>query len=169
VTFTAEPDAILLANELRHAMRPIWRRQLAEGGMSLGKRGVLQHLFRHEPSTPADLAAAEQVKPQSMTTMLHELEQLGLVERTSDPTDGRKAWIRLSAAGRTWVLDQRMVREGWLVTAVGEVLTAEERAILLSALPVLRKLTGQTPLEDGDADVEQTRAAQSRAAQKANA
>jgi DNA-binding MarR family transcriptional regulator len=143
--------AILLANELRHAMRPIFRRQLAEGGMSLGKRGVLQHLFRSEPCTPAELAAAEQVKPQSMTTMLHELEERGLVDRAHDETDGRKVWLRLSAAGRAWVIDQRTSQEGWLVTAVGEVLTDDERRILNDALPALRKLTGQTALETASA------------------
>lgn len=128
-------------------MRPIFRHQLAEGGLSLGKRGVLQHLFRSEPCTPAELAAAEQVKPQSMTTMLHELEERGFVQRESDASDGRKVWLRLSAEGRTWVLEQRTSQDGWLVAAVRDLLTAEERGILDSALPVLRKLTGQTPLE----------------------
>jgi DNA-binding MarR family transcriptional regulator len=143
------PDTILLANELRHAMRPIFRRQLAEGGMSLGKRGVLQHLYRSEPRTAAELATAEQVKPQSMTAMLHELEELGLVERSSDVADGRKVWLRLSTAGRTWVLDQRTSQDGWLVNAVGDLLTDDDRIILETALPVLRKLTGQLSMDIG--------------------
>jgi DNA-binding MarR family transcriptional regulator len=141
-------EAALLAGELRQAVRPIIRRQLSEGGLSFGKVGVLQYLLRHERSTPAELAIAEHVRPQSMTALLRELEDLGLVVRSPDANDGRRVWVRLSDEGVAQLLRQRRPSTGWLVDAVSEILTDDDRALLAAALPVLRKLTGEPALDD---------------------
>ena len=50
--------------------------------------------------TTAELARAEMVKPQSMGTLLAELEQEGLVQRQPHPTDGRQILFSLTDAGR---------------------------------------------------------------------
>ena len=56
-------------------------------------------LDTHGPMTTAELARAEMVKPQSMGTLLAELEQDGLVRRQPHPTDGRQILFSLTDAG----------------------------------------------------------------------
>src|SRR6202451_3084608 len=60
---------------------------------------VMGRLAKGGPATTAELARAEAVKPQSMGTTIAALEEMGLVERTPHPTDGRQVNIELTAKG----------------------------------------------------------------------
>ncbi len=51
------------------------------------------------PQTLGELAAAEQVKPPSMTSTIRGLEEAGLAVREADPLDGRVAWVRATPEG----------------------------------------------------------------------
>jgi DNA-binding MarR family transcriptional regulator len=48
---------------------------------------------------PSTLAKFLNLKKSSVTSMIDSLEKEGLVKRTSDPTDRRKAWISLTSSG----------------------------------------------------------------------
>ena len=52
------------------------------------------------PASISDLAAAEQMRPQSMAQTVRDLEDAGLVSRRPDPDDGRRAIVELTARGR---------------------------------------------------------------------
>ncbi len=62
-------------------------------------RSVFMHLERHGASRSVDLAAAAGIRPQSMMKIVHELEDLGLVTRSSDPADSRAKLVAFTPAG----------------------------------------------------------------------
>jgi MarR family transcriptional regulator for hemolysin len=74
-------------------------------GIGARHRLVFLHLSRHGAGRSVELAQEAGVRPQSMMKIVHELEELGLVERGPDPQDSRAKRIVLTAAG------QRLVRE----------------------------------------------------------
>src|SRR3954447_18681860 len=51
------------------------------------------------PTTVADLARAEQVRPQSMGAVVASLEERGLVKRQRDRHDGRRVLLTVTRAG----------------------------------------------------------------------
>ena len=85
----------LLVRRLRAGTPP----ELQE--VSWTQQAVLRRLEKNGPATSADLARAEGVRPQSMSTALGLLEKKGLVERKPHPTDGRQINIQLTARGIT--------------------------------------------------------------------
>jgi len=130
-----------LAQSLREALRPLWRRLNANKTLSMGKIDVLARLERG-PATSADLATAARISPQAIATAVRELESLGLVGRTPDDRDRRRVWIELTEAGRERLAQERAIGNAWLEQALTEQLTPEEQKLLASAVPLLRKLTG---------------------------
>jgi DNA-binding MarR family transcriptional regulator len=68
--------------------------------VTASQTAALGRLLRHGPATIADLARAEGVRPQSMGATVQALVDLGLAERQPDPTDGRRAIVSATAAGR---------------------------------------------------------------------
>ncbi|MEU8895857.1 MarR family transcriptional regulator [Nocardia sp. NPDC048505] len=134
------------ARELGEALHPILRRLLSGRTISVGKLGILGYLDRQGRATATTLAAAQHVSPQAIATAVRELEALGLVERTPDSEDRRKAWIELTALGRVRLRAERAASLDWLENAVAERLTDDERALLDRAVPALRKLAGTEPL-----------------------
>ena len=69
-------------------------------GISARHRAVFLHLGQHGASRSVDLAQSAGVRPQSMTVIIHELEQLKLIERRPDPSDSRAKLIDFTPQGR---------------------------------------------------------------------
>ena len=72
-------------------------------GISARHRAVFLFLGRNGPSRAVELADAAGIRPQSMMTIVHELESLGLLERRADPLDSRAKLIDFTAAGRNLI------------------------------------------------------------------
>lgn len=89
--------------------------------------------------TPGVLAARERVQPPSMTRVIASLHELGLVDRTPHPTDGRQIIVELSDSGRDLLADEAQAREVWL-TARLEKLDEESLVTLRSAVEILSAL-----------------------------
>jgi DNA-binding MarR family transcriptional regulator len=133
-------DASPLAAELRDSLGQILRRLRAEHGFPLGHGAVLGRLDREGPQSVSDLAAGARMRPQSMAQTVRELEERGLVVRRPDPDDGRRAFVELTDAGRAALEADRAHRDGWLAGALERELSAQERALLAEAAPLLRRL-----------------------------
>jgi DNA-binding MarR family transcriptional regulator len=88
---------------------------------------------------PSALARAEHVKPPSMTKVIESLEERGLVRRDPHPTDRRQCLISRTSEGEAFVEETRRRRTEWLARQMSE-LSADERALLLAAGPVLDRL-----------------------------
>lgn len=103
------PDLLLLADRLHSAsirlLRQL-RRQDAESGVSAPHLSALSVLVFAGERTLGELAAAEGVRPPSMTRIVQNLERGGLAVRTEDPDDRRVARVRATPEG------ERLLREG---------------------------------------------------------
>lgn len=72
-------------------------------GINARQRAVFLHLGRFGACRSVDLALAAGIRPQSMMKIVHELEQIGLVERRPDPADSRAKLIDFTDHGRTFI------------------------------------------------------------------
>jgi DNA-binding MarR family transcriptional regulator len=133
-------DVSLVASELRVVLGQLVRRLRAEHRFSLAQGAVLGRLDREGASSTSDLAAAERVRPQSMAQVVSELEADGLLSRRPDPADGRRVLLELTDSGRQTLEAERRQREGWLIGAMAEGFSEEERQALARAVPLLRRL-----------------------------
>ncbi len=143
VTRAARTDAGLAA-ELRVSVMRL-RRRLAnerhpDNELSLGAMAVLGCLYRNGELSVGELAAQERVQPPSMTRTVNCLEEGGYVARRPHDTDRRQVVVVLSDLGRETVLADRARRDAWLARKLKD-LTAEERAVLRKAAPILEELS----------------------------
>jgi DNA-binding MarR family transcriptional regulator len=134
-------DSSLLASELRVVLGQLVRRLRTEHRFPLTHAAVLGRLDREGAQSTVDLAGAERVRPQSMGQTLAELETQGLVSRRPDIHDRRRTLIDLTDDGRRVLAEDRQRREGWLAQAIQEGFSADERAVLNAAIPLLARLT----------------------------
>lgn len=107
----------------------------------MGKAGILTRLTERGRTTAAELATAQQITPQGITSALNELESQQLIERVPDDIDRRRLWVHVTDEGRRRLEDDRAAGQSWLADALAERLDDEERRLLLAAVPVLRKIT----------------------------
>lgn len=135
-------DTSRLASELRMVLGHLVRRLRAERRFSLSQAAVLGRLDREGTQSIGDLAVAERVRPQSMTQTIADLEADGLIERHADPGDGRRTLVELTEQGRLTLEADRRQREGWLARAIAEDLSQAEQRVLVQALDLLRRLSG---------------------------
>lgn len=132
-------DPAHVASELRVVLGQLVRRLRAEHRFPLSQGSVLGRLDREGPQSVSQLAAAERVRPQSMAQTVGDLEADGLVARRPDPSDGRRALVDFTPAGRKALDEDRRHRVGWLASAISE-LPAEDQAALARSTDVLRRL-----------------------------
>jgi DNA-binding MarR family transcriptional regulator len=99
---------------------------------------IMARLEESGPSTTADLARAESVKPQSMGGTLAAMEEEGLVERQPHPTDGRQILYALTDEGREARRKVRLAKREWLLAAIAQLSLAEQKT-LLAAVDIIRR------------------------------
>ncbi|MCU1479065.1 MAG: putative HTH-type transcriptional regulator ywhA [Subtercola sp.] len=135
------------ARELSETLRPLYRRFSAQRTMSLGKLAVLSRLVEQTRVTASMLAASEKISPQAVMIVVRVLEEHGLVVRERDNEDRRRVWITLTDAGRERYALESTSGQDWLEVAMNEKLTTEERDLLISAIPLLLKITKDAPVD----------------------
>jgi DNA-binding MarR family transcriptional regulator len=133
-------DPARLASELRLALGQLVRRLRIEHRLSLSHVAVLARLDREGTHSIGSLAAAERIRPQSMAETIRDMESDGLIARRADPTDGRRSLVDMTAEGRGMLEEDRRRRQGWLTEALTSELNAEERADLMKAVDLMRRL-----------------------------
>jgi DNA-binding MarR family transcriptional regulator len=98
VAASATELAARLAN-----LSTVLQRQLARAdsgdGLTRARLSALALLVLGGPRTLGALAAAERVRPPTMTRLVHAMEADGLVVREAHPSDGRSIIIRATAKG----------------------------------------------------------------------
>lgn len=141
---TFEADVSDFAQALGQFVRRV-RAASAAQQLSWTESAVMARLSRDGPATTADLARAENMRPQSMGTTIAGLEQRGLVERTPHPTDGRQVNIALTAKGTAVRKSTRDAKRTWLAQAIAE-LDEQDRQTLFAAAQIMQRLANATPL-----------------------
>ncbi len=137
------PDADL-AGRLRLAVMRLGRRLRQESATDVtpSQLSTLATISRLEPVTLGRLAAAERVRPPTVTRVVGSLEDVGLVERERDSVDGRVWHVSLTTRGHRHLAQIRRRRDRFLGRRLAN-LTAEERATLWSAAGILERLAGE--------------------------
>src|SRR3970040_1114579 len=97
-TGTADELADRIHSLAIHLLRRL-RREDAKAGLTGPRLSALSVVVFGGPITLCELAAAEQVKPPTMTRLVRALEQEGLVRREKDPHDGRVSRLRATTKG----------------------------------------------------------------------
>lgn len=93
--------------------------------------------------TPGGLALRERVRPPSMTRVITSLAELGLVERSAHPVDGRQVVVSVSDAGLGLIEAERRASQEWLRRRLSE-LNRDERATLLRAADLMSALVDES-------------------------
>lgn len=135
--------------ELAATLRPsllrltrIIRNQRVDMSVTLTQLSAMNTLGKHGPMSAGELAAAERVQPPSMTKVLANLEERGLVRRDAHPSDRRQAILSITAAGEALLDQERRSRDAYLSQRLA-TLTPDERALLRNVVPLLDKLAQQ--------------------------
>ena len=113
---------------------------MTEAVLSETQLAALSALEKHQSMTPGELAEHEKVQPPSMTRVIAVLEERSLVLRSPHSTDRRQVILTVTEEGRTVVQRVRRRKDAWLARQLTG-LTAEERATLRAAVPILEKLS----------------------------
>lgn len=114
------------------------RREDAAAGLSAPQLSALSVLVYGGPQSMSALAAAEQVRPPTMSRLVDDLERLGLAERLSSQGDRRVNLVRITNAGRTLLEQGRRKRLARLVEVLAGTTQGERRALNSAALTIVR-------------------------------
>jgi len=137
-------DAQIIADQIHsEAIRLLrkLRREDAESGLNAPRLSALSVVVFAGPVTLGDLAAAEQVRPPTMTRIVDALESQGLVNRSRNEADGRSTYITATRAGKKLLTKGRERRVRALAKQVAALAPAE-RAKLQEGAEILKKVIG---------------------------
>jgi DNA-binding MarR family transcriptional regulator len=138
-----DPSLTDTASHLRDAIvrtsRALRQEAAAETGLSPSAIAALATITRSGPLTPSELAEIERVKRPSMTRTLAGLEREGLIERTSDPADGRSFLVAVNDAGRERMARQRRRKSAYLARRLRR-LDPDEIETLARAAELLERI-----------------------------
>jgi DNA-binding MarR family transcriptional regulator len=121
-----------------HLLRRV-RRQDSGSGEGPARLSALSVLVFGGPMTLGQLAAAEQVKPPTMTRIIAGLERSGLARRVADPTDARRIRIHATPAGTRLLQQARKKRIEYLAHGL-RLLTQRELRLLREAAEILDRV-----------------------------
>ena len=105
--------------------------------LSPSQAAVLTRLHQKGPSSTRALASAEAVSHQAISAILAVLDNRGFIQRSPDPTDGRRQLISLTDAGVAQAEDTIGAREEWLARALQDRLTEDQRRAVRHAMALL--------------------------------
>jgi DNA-binding MarR family transcriptional regulator len=112
-----------VASRLRIAVNRLQRRlrQQSLGGLSPAQASALASVHRHGNPTLGELAALEQVQPPTMTRIVANLADAGMVTREADTKDRRSARVRLTPAGERALERMRTLKNAFLLRRLAEL------------------------------------------------
>jgi DNA-binding MarR family transcriptional regulator len=121
-----------------HLLRRL-RREDAASGLTAPALSALSVLVFGGPTSIGALAAAEQVRPPTMTVLVRALERAGLIVREADPADRRVVLVRATASAERILQHGRRRRTASLARRLAS-LPAEDIAALDRAVTILEEL-----------------------------
>jgi DNA-binding MarR family transcriptional regulator len=135
--------------ELASLLRPallrltrVVRNQRVDMSVTLTQLSAMGTLRKSGAMSAGELANCERVQPPSMTKVLANLEERGLVRRDVHPSDRRQAIIAITDAGSALLDSEQRSRDAWLTRQLA-TLSPDERSLLRRVVPILDKLAEQ--------------------------
>jgi len=125
------------------------------GGQRGGSQLSLSHvrallvLTTQPEATAGTLAKEAQLNPASVTAMVDQLEDRGLVQRRRDDHDRRQCWISLTAAGRRAVEEKEREWRSQMAETLADITPKELTAAtkVLERIATVMEHLGKTELE----------------------
>ena len=146
-TAALRPETLAAADRLHsaaiHLLRRV-RQQDVSSGVGPAQLSALSVLVFAGPKTLGALAAAEQVKPPTMSRIVAGLKRRRLVEVTRDPHDTRRMHIRSTPKG-TRLLQQARLRRIESLAGILSILTSGDLAKVNQAVEILQSLLEASP------------------------
>jgi DNA-binding MarR family transcriptional regulator len=121
-----------------HLLRRV-RKQDTAFGIGPAQLSALSVLVFAGPQTIGNLAAAEQIKPPTMSRIIAALKRGRLIEVTGDARDARRMHVRATARGTRLLHEGRQRRIEYLAAHL-DSLTSAELAQLNAAAEILERL-----------------------------
>src|SRR5271167_1153091 len=110
MTSKINENSVELAGRLHsaaiHLLRKL-RREDAGSGLNAPRLSALSVIVFGGPIALGDLAAAEQVRPPTMTRIVDALEEQGLVTKKQNKDDGRSTLLSATPAGKKLLMEGR--------------------------------------------------------------
>jgi DNA-binding MarR family transcriptional regulator len=132
--------AVDLRTVVTRLIKVLRKHSVTADKLSLTERSTIALIYQHGEVLPNELATMEKITTQSMSQILANLQQRGLINRRISLADKRKAIITLSDLGRTMLEQVRAERSVWLNDAIEATCTAEEQELLKKAIGPLTKI-----------------------------
>lgn len=98
----------------------------------------LATIDRHQVLTPGELAEIEGVRRPSITRVVGNLVDEGMIEKRPDPSDGRCSLLTVTPAGHAYLDEHRSRKNAWLARML-ERLDEEESRVLEQAAAILER------------------------------
>ncbi len=132
-----------LAVRVRVAVARLHRRLRRESlaGLSPSQASALGSVARLGQPTLGELAAAELVRPPTITRVVDGLEEAGLLGREHDASDRRVWRVRLTAEGWRTLERVRTLKDAYLVRQLAGLDPAEHEA-MARAVALLERMAG---------------------------
>ena len=130
-----------------HLLRRL-RREDDASGLPAPQLSALSVIVFGGPVTLGQLAAAEQVRPPTITKLVATLEADGLVVREPDAADRRIVRVRATARGARLLQEGRARRVASLAGSL-RGLSAKDRAALERAVPLLERVARRVEASAG--------------------
>jgi DNA-binding MarR family transcriptional regulator len=126
-----------------HLLRKL-RREDESSGLNAPRLSALSVIVFGGPLSLGDLAAAEQVRPPTMTRIVNALETQMLVTKERDSADGRSVRLAATAKGKALLMAGRKRRVDALAKQI-EALSDEDQRCLSDASRILVEVIRSIP------------------------
>lgn len=126
----------------------LWRHLVDRTALSSSATLLLNRLERQGPMRLTALAEAEGASQSGMTQLVQRLEQQGLLERYSDPEDGRVRLVAISDAGRKHWDTRAEIRRQRITELLAGVPQDDQVALALAAQIGARVLAQMRAIAD---------------------
>jgi DNA-binding MarR family transcriptional regulator len=152
------PDAVTVT-EFRRSVTRLGRllsASMPKGELSPMKLSALGILHRDGPHSASALASRLGILPQSLTRILADLENEGLLTRSQDARDGRERILKPTAKAVTLMRAEGERRDGAMRAVMQRALTPIEIELLFVAAKAINKLADAWGVPDrAKADAEE--------------
>jgi DNA-binding MarR family transcriptional regulator len=138
----ADPRTVRLLERLymvSHSIKLLGDQSLEEAGLSHARFRLLMNLFKSEELdgrselNPSEISDRQGISRNTVSTLIRDLEEEGLIERTLDPHDRRRFNIRLTENGRD-LIREHSAAHFRIVASCFETLTPDEQQELSDLL-----------------------------------
>lgn len=134
----AKPRLGFLVADVYRLLRRTFQAERGDHALTQAQSRVLVYIARSEGIRQVELADVLDIKPITLTRLLDQLEQLGLIERRKSPTDRRAFQLYLRPAAEPYMALFEQLSDS-ITSRVLDGLSDEEVRVLMKALTHIRE------------------------------